>query len=172
MYYIQRDIASAMSALSDIGAFIYERKSSDPDLDELSTQFGDGMQLLSVALLALSDERRKALSKVLKPQAYDHLTATLSKRDRPEALFGGNVTEAMREYDAAKKASKSLSKEQKKPTQKPKKFQAQNQSSGQKSKFIKSNRKPSHTASKPTAAAQQQQSPKAPLNFQKQGQRQ
>ena len=114
LFYLQRDIVAAMSAFAEIGSLMYERKDSEEDqeLDDLSGAFGDGMRLLALVVQTLSEERRNLLGRVLKPKAFQHLTATLTTRDNPEALFGGDIAEAMKDFDAARKAAKSMVKEQ------------------------------------------------------------
>ena len=170
--YLQQDIVSAMSAVAEIGIVMYQRLDADPELDQLSGAFGDAMRLMSVVVQDLTKERRKVIGRALKPQALQHLNKTAAESQNPEALFGGNIAEAMRDFDAAKKAAKAMVKEapqKKKPTpivpsrkpQHKKGFKKNWHDKAYSSHF-------SHSRPQPTATAK----PQHRQGFQKPGQRQ
>lgn len=115
---IQKGIASSINALGPLAEVIMRQSQDNEELDAVSPILLDVIKFLSFSLNGLSKKRRD----LLRPH-IDAKYQKLGRKDEdfdPKFLFGGNLSERVREV----KASNSLMKEVMKPDPKP---QTQNQ---------------------------------------------
>ena len=96
---IKKGVVTAISAMAPIGSLMVERGNSDPDLEDLSVNMLDAMQLLALTSRGVEHRRREAL----KPNMQQTYAKVLGKPHEPQWLCGGNLSEVTRKCEAAKR---------------------------------------------------------------------
>ena len=98
---IQKGVVAAVSAMAPIGSLMLERGNTDKELDELSGNMLDAMHILALTSKGLEHRRRETL----KPNMQQTYAKALGKAHEgdPQWLYGGNLSEATRKCEVAKK---------------------------------------------------------------------
>lgn len=109
--YQQQDIAAAMAAIAPIGDLMMTSAVDHPELNDLSSNFKDAMQLLSSVLSFMSKERRDKLGGAINPEHFKLFCKKLEEGGSPDYLFGGNLQESTMELETAKKTARYIRKE-------------------------------------------------------------
>ena len=101
MQGIQKGLLGAMAAFAPILGLVFDRKDTDPELDELGQNIVEGFQLLALANNALVSKRRD----MLKPHLAPIYAKVMSKgqEDSTEWLYGGNLVETTKQCEVAKR---------------------------------------------------------------------
>ena len=104
---IQKAILGSMSALADIMDLGFRRGVTDPELDALGRNLMDSMQLHAFAHNALSGRRRELLRPQLSPAYAKEMTK--GQTASAEWLYGGELADATKKCDTAKKIGEKIS---------------------------------------------------------------
>ena len=132
---IQKALVSGMSALSPVLDLAIQRGNKDDELDPLTKNLLQGMQLFSFAFNAISTRRKEVLKPCLAP-AYARVL-TKGHDTTPEWLFGGDLLTTTKKCEAAKRIGEKVLNLKRKQDQQPPREIQQNkrfkgpQSSGQ-----------------------------------------
>ena len=105
---IQRGILGAMGAFIPVLELVFQRKSTDPELDMLGEGVLEGLQLLAYANNAVGTKRKD----YLKPHLAPTYAKTMSRgqTESSEWLYGGNLVETTKQCEAAKKIGEKVMK--------------------------------------------------------------
>ena len=126
---IQKALLSSMSALAPVFDLAVKRGNEDNDLDLLTQNVMNAMQLLAYAHNGLSTRRKEILKPCLAP-AYAKVL-TKGHDTTPDWLFGGDLLETTKKCEAAKrigeKVLKGRQQEQRKPKDNSRRFKAPQQ---------------------------------------------
>ena len=103
---LQKGVVAALSAMAPVASLMLERGETDDELDLLSQNLMDAIQLLAQVTNGLSVRRRE----LIKPSIQSTYAKALAKgpSGAPEWLFGGNLSEAAHKCEVAKKVAEKL----------------------------------------------------------------
>ena len=105
---IQRALMASMSALAGVMELGYRRGSEDPELDELGLNVMNSLQLQAHAHNALLNKRRELLKPELSPVYAKELSKSHSSSS--DWLYGGDLLDATKKCEAAKKIGEKIAK--------------------------------------------------------------
>ena len=110
---IQKGVVAAISAMAPIGSLMLQRGESDKELDDLSGNMLDSMRLLALTSKGMEHRRREAL----KPSLQHTYAKVLGKPQEgdPQWLYGGNLSEATRKCEVAKRLADKIVKKKGNP---------------------------------------------------------
>ena len=114
---VQKAVVAALSAMAPVGSLLIERGSSDKELDDLSSNIMDALHILVLASNAISARRREQLRPHMQHTYAKHLVKTPEGEGSAKWLFGGNISEAARRCEAAKRISDKVVKRKPNPQQ-------------------------------------------------------
>ena len=108
MQSIQKAVVGAISAIAPVTSLIVERGDEDKELEDFSGNMVDSIKMLTLANKALSTKRRE----LLRPSMQATYAKALGKANEgsPEWLYGGNLSEATRQCEAAQKIAQKVMK--------------------------------------------------------------
>ena len=98
---VQRALMASMSALSGVVDLGFRRETEDPELDELGKNILNSLQLQAFAHNALLSKRKELLKPELSPVYAKELSKGHSTST--EWLYGGDLVDATKKCEAAKK---------------------------------------------------------------------
>ena len=106
MQAIQRALMASMSALTRVVELGFQRGEEDPELDELGKSVLDSLQLQAHAHHALLSKRKELLKPELAPMYAKELSKGHSVS--PDWLYGGELVDATKKCEAARKIGDKL----------------------------------------------------------------
>ena len=125
---MQKGLMAAVSAIAPLGSLLISRGDSDPELIALSDNVLDCMHLLALISNGLSMKKREQLRPNIQATHAKYLTKV------PEGssawLYGGNLSEAARKCEMAKKVGEKLIKQKAAPQKSQGKPQQQKRAGG------------------------------------------
>ena len=123
---LQRGLVSAIAAMAPVAAIFLERGEADSELEKMSDNVLDAMQMVAMVDMGLSSRRRE----LIRPSMQQTYARTLAKglTGSPEWLYGGNLSQEAKKCEEAKRTSEKLMKG--KPQQNPQNNGNPNQNKG------------------------------------------
>ena len=103
---VQKAMVASISAMAPLLSVMLQRRSTDDELEKYSDNIVDAVKMLTLANKTLSVKRRESLRPYM--QATYAKSLGKGKETSPEWLFGGNLSEATRQCEMAKKIAEKV----------------------------------------------------------------